>query len=560
MWEAGLGANEFSPLEYLLHNSKNRVVDLHQDRTAVFEALVGSNGHFAELVHEVRRDKGYRSVPWQSNPDGFGAYRSVNYEMRMGKTTYYACTEKTVMAAVGEEVIVQQSTRAPDAPIIGKSSKLETVMHFLANSTGGTAIAIYANVDVQSDTIRKLVAGRIESQTERILDVAEEVVTDILQPRRSRTVSTLRQTRFRRSMNLGPAGSCNASSLDPSLWARLNDHATLPNAATVLSYLGRLKSGKVSHIAPEHVQTLENIVVYHRRNEAVLLAAMELLVALAHSVGMNTLVSASPTLPDTLRSVLALQPNKNLASLEAFVEEMSREGRQVGDAELLELAGDAHPWQQLEKCIGVLDRAALIIAKIASTQKGQTALSNEQITMLCGCLTLHIGDASLCENVLSIVSKTTGRKVHSDLEQAVRVALRLHPNLQNKYSALAAEISEQCAQRSAFDKTFGNVIPETVVFECLVVLHIPSFAMGRLYLTKSYLCVAHYVLPFQSISYISSRWYHFQPCIELGLSHRSEAGEKQVFVFQLWARAELMQHISDLGYFKLINRGSAQPA
>lgn len=461
-----------------------------------------------------------------------GGCKTIPFRLRISKDKFVDAIENTVVCYLRGDIVVHLSVTAPTAPIVGDNLRLETLIHITANVAsaaedqaggGGIApactIAMYTHVVVASSKIKFMFGSKIQHHAEKISILLESVTKQLTAVNKgSGALRPLRgSARFRNSFN----PSASSASLDPNLWRRLGDEHTLPHAELVLLTMKRLAPvvPQLRQTSATHIQTLENVIGFHRQDAVVVTTALQLILLLVKAGGGVTNVAhASNTLVSTIRSVQLLHPTATFDFAEMTLRQLEISTAALREQRQREAAGVARNlWVSLQSYMGDADIVQHILDRIQSSAAGGSrGLSNiwadgtsdtsksDKFRILAALLSLHTQSLRICEAICHLMSAARDF-LDIPLDQNILVALRTayrvhHPVLGEHCPHLLQRIEESAeGTMTTFQKVFGAVVPEAPVFECLVVVEAPSWRAGKMYVTRSFLCVIDEVVPLANI-------------------------------------------------------------
>jgi hypothetical protein len=605
IWENGLKGEreDWVPLADVMASELYRSIDTPRPLEETWTLLFGAS-QYKEALHNVRGDRGYIDPGWTQTSDNSSGWSIVSYQVRLGEDKYLQSNEKSVYCAAGREIIARSFTTVPSAPLIGDCSHMEYVFHLYENENGGgTVVAMFGYMIITSSTARALADSRVKKNINKVLDVSVEVVQSLLGANSRNSTdgrSTARESKYRRSLTYRP-GVISAS-LEPNLWLRMADRNTLPHVHLVHQYLKRLQETNPANakVARERVVILENIVVYHRQVVPIVKSCCELLQILSLNLTPQVIYQCSATLGATLRSVFDLhKAEPEFAEFEPMIQSLEQEHDAAVNSKKAGLAKERNFWELLEKQAG---DAEIVDMCLEEVKNSTCMLMPGHIDSLARVLSLHLANEAIVNMTMQILVK--GRLTNPDLKftedliQAIHGAFRVFPSLWNRYPDLMRTAKTERKQLTPFERRFGHLVPEPVVYQCRILRYQPKMRTGILYLTRNYLVIDQTVLNFSNIVSIVQKWKMLQPLVEVTVRQSraslrnsnsngtscffeldAPAPDKKesprsgtpstnlsasftrrtettttVYQFSVWSRKELLQEIANQGYVSLLHQ------
>ncbi|CUG82939.1 Hypothetical protein, putative, partial [Bodo saltans] len=437
------------------------------------------SGGIAHAAHHNHQHTG-RSVPPppQSSTAGaltsssssaryaIGGFKTSSFRLRIAKDKFVDAVENTAVCYIRGDIVVHISVCAPTAPIVGDNLRLESLIHITSNvnsseddpsdetvlTPGGTnsthiapacTVAMYTHVVVNSSKIKFMFGSKIQQHAEKISILLESVTKQLTAANKgSGALRPLRgSARFRNSLHL----SSSAASLDPNLWRRLGDEHTLPHAELVIPTLKRLLPvvSQARQTSALHIQTLENVLGYHRQDATVAATVLQLLLQIVKASGSVTGVAhGSNTLATTIRSIQALHPPGTFDFAELALRQLEACCVALKEQRQREAAGVARNlWVSLQNYIGDADVVQYILDRIQASALGTGARGlsavwtdgdtspADKFRRLAAVLSLHMQSLRVCESICHLMNAardTDGILLDQNIVTALRTAYRLH--------------------------------------------------------------------------------------------------------------------------------------
>ncbi|CUG82943.1 Hypothetical protein, putative [Bodo saltans] len=152
----------------------------------------------------------------------------------------------------------------------------------------------------------------------------------------------------------------------------------------------------------------------------------------------------------------------------------------------------------------------------------------------------------VCESICHLMNaaRDTDRiLVDQNIVTALRTAYRLHdPVLGDRCPNLLARIEAMQAAMTPFQKVFGAVVQEEPVFECMVMVEAPTWRTGKLYVTKTFLCVIDEVVPLANMRRIEQYRSVLRPAVRIFM-----IATVPDYELVLFSRARFLEALEEVG-------------
>ena len=489
----------FSPLVDIVEDGVFRAFRTPLRTANVFDALFSAtNGRFPAVFHHLRGDREYPepklAPPWRTDIRGAAASRSVEFLMRLGNEKFCKALETAVVVAIGQDLVLHVVSVAPSAPVVGGDVRLEAVIH-VASAEGGCTLAMYL-LGVTSSTKAKILAGgRIGKHVEKAITLMMNAAQEILLSSSAQSTDSLSR---RRSFRSSISGKATQVSLDPNLWRRLSDTKTLPHENVVLDILERLqRMSPATRCTESMVQTLENVMVFHRMHRRIVLGVCNLLIALCRICGVATIAAFSSTLGRSIHSVLAFHSGApEIQPFQQFLDQLSSQLMTNRERRRHELLRERDPWLVLERNIGDQELVEAIVPLLLPTLRGAAALPDDQVQLISAILTLHMQNTCIVDHIFQVLYGVSDLKTLTPSSALALQRTYLHHRefLGEKYVDLYGRIEERIATFSFYEFHFLDALRERPVYEATVLVEEPFRKVTKIFLTRNFLCIGSEVV------------------------------------------------------------------
>jgi len=315
-----------------------------------------------------------------------------------------------------------------------------------------------------------------------------------------------------------------------------------------LGIIARLKRTNHARVNESHIQALENVLVYHRHVREIVLGVCDVLLQLCRISSPATIASHSSTMAATLRSVFALHTGAAFTAYSQFLDSVEMQVRALRATQRQRAAGERNYWLTLSTNAGDAHIVEATLARMSSAGRGLIQQKNHANTLSL-VLSLHLQSEPIVASAFTIVSRlATLEQLTPSLTQALLQASRLHPEVGKRFQDLVDVIASRDRKFSAFDRSFGKMVDDEVVFTCSALSPKP-WGPVSLVLTKNHVCLGDAAFALADVERIDVYRSYLRPALRFILQDRSPQEAYECVVFR---RDTVLAHIKKLGFDHLV--------
>lgn len=528
------------------------------------QATIMGTGHLVRvaLPPPTTSNRGTQSNLQSSTSEGseniVGGVKIVPFSLRTTKDKHSPAFEVTSVCTLAGDVVAHSVVFAPSAPIVGDGLRVETVIH-ITRTASNCMVAQYIHIAVTSSKLRFLMGSKIQQQAEKTQKLLDRTVNQIVFSSNTSSSAKQQRTSFRSSLlrsSSAPSLSSQLSSLDPNLWRRLRDECTLPKADSVLQILKRLApivqqaKANVTLIA-DQIGILEDVIGYHRRHVPIVSAALQLMLMLCnriHAISLEakatSLVKATRTVASTVATVVELHPKGTFEAIDGTIKQLELLQQSSKATRQAECMVSKDYWGTLVACVGDGEAVEAILARLSTVSRVHTLQDPAHVQTLTTILSLHLSRLAVCEHVWRILERVPDLSacITPQFVLALHAAARLHDALTLKFPTVLHRVAEVEENFTPFQKQYGDVVREPLLFSCRVMVEEPYWGPKVLYITRSYVCLGDEILPITNMRRVEVFSSLLRPAVKLFM-----IATMSDYVLILLSRAKLLSVLRDLG-------------